>query len=71
VNAPDLTRTDGVAARAQPMDNRDFGLGGQILGDLGLNRLRILTNHPRTYRGLAAFGLEIVEQVPIEEGVKA
>jgi len=67
VNAPDLTRTDGIAARVQPMDNRDFGMGCQILGDLGLNRLRILTNHPRTYRGLHAFGLEIVEQVPIEE----
>jgi 3,4-dihydroxy 2-butanone 4-phosphate synthase/GTP cyclohydrolase II len=71
VNAPDLTRTDGVAARAQPMDNRNFGLGGQILGDLGLSKLRILTNHPRTYRGLAAFGLEIVEQVPIDERAKA
>jgi len=67
VNAPDLTRTDGIAARVQPMDNRDFGMGCQILGDLGLSKLRILTNHPRTYRGLHAFGLEIVEQVPIEE----
>jgi 3,4-dihydroxy 2-butanone 4-phosphate synthase/GTP cyclohydrolase II len=67
VNAPDLTRTDGIAARVQPMDNRDFGMGCQILGDLGLGKLRILTNHPRTYHGLHAFGLEIVEQVPIEE----
>ena len=67
VNAPDLTRTDGIAARVQPMDNRDFGMGGQILGDLGLSKLRVLTNHPRTYRGLHAFGLEIIEQVPIEE----
>ncbi len=65
VNAPDLTRRDGVAARAQPMDQRDFGIGGQILLDLGLRRLRILTNHPKTLRGLHGFGLEIVEQVPI------
>jgi 3,4-dihydroxy 2-butanone 4-phosphate synthase/GTP cyclohydrolase II len=65
VNAPDLTRTDGVAARAQPMENRDFGMGGQILRDLGLQRLRILTNHPKTYTGLSGFGLEIVEQVAI------
>ena len=66
VNAPDLTRTDSIAARVQPMDNRDFGMGGQILRDLGLTRLRILTNSPKTYRGLSAFGLEIVEQVSIE-----
>jgi 3,4-dihydroxy 2-butanone 4-phosphate synthase/GTP cyclohydrolase II len=66
VNVPDLTRTDGVAARAQPMDNREFGIGGQILRDLGLSHLRVLTNHPKTYRGLHGFGLEIVEQVPIE-----
>lgn len=70
VNAPDLTRTDGIAARVQPMDNRDFGMGCQILGDLGLSKLRVLTNHPRTYRGLHAFGLEIVEQVPIEEDLE-
>lgn len=68
VNAPDLTRCDGVAARAHPMDRRDFGIGSQILRDLGLRKLRILTNHPRTMPGLAGFGLEIVEQVPIAGG---
>ena len=47
------------------MDRRDFGIGGQILRDLGLRKLRILTNHPKTLRGLAGFGLEVVEQVPI------
>jgi 3,4-dihydroxy 2-butanone 4-phosphate synthase/GTP cyclohydrolase II len=65
-NAPDLTRLDGVGGRAQPMEHRDFGIGGQILRDLGLRRLRILTNHPKTLRGLHGFGLEIVEQVPID-----
>jgi 3,4-dihydroxy 2-butanone 4-phosphate synthase/GTP cyclohydrolase II len=65
VNAPDLTRFDGIAGRVQPIEHRDFGIGGQILRDLGLRRLRILTNHPKTLRGLHAFGLEIVEQVPI------
>ncbi|MHC5001548.1 MAG: 3,4-dihydroxy-2-butanone-4-phosphate synthase [Planctomycetota bacterium] len=69
VNVPDLTRTDGVAARAQPMDQREFGLGGQILRDLGLSHLRILTNHPRHMPGLQAFGLTIAEHVPIDEGV--
>lgn len=65
VNAPDLTRSDGIGGRVQPMDHRDFGIGGQILRDLGLARLRILTNHPKRLHGLSAFGLEIVEQVPI------
>ncbi|MCZ6834335.1 MAG: 3,4-dihydroxy-2-butanone-4-phosphate synthase [Planctomycetota bacterium] len=67
INAPDLTRTDGVAAKAQPMDYRAFGLGSQILRDLGLTKLRVLTNHPRTLPGLHAFGLEIVEQVGLGE----
>ncbi|NNF42258.1 MAG: 3,4-dihydroxy-2-butanone-4-phosphate synthase, partial [Phycisphaerales bacterium] len=67
VNAPDLTRHDGVAGRVQPMEHREFGIGGQILRDLGLRRLRVLTNHPKTLKGLSAFGLEIVEQVPIED----
>jgi 3,4-dihydroxy 2-butanone 4-phosphate synthase/GTP cyclohydrolase II len=64
VNSPDLTRTEGVSVRAQPMDSREFGVGGQILRDLGLSRLRVLTNHPRrAMPGLHGFGLEIVEQV--------
>ncbi|MHC4990820.1 MAG: 3,4-dihydroxy-2-butanone-4-phosphate synthase [Planctomycetota bacterium] len=67
VNVPDLTRSDGIAGRAQPMDQRDFGIGGQILRDLGLQRLRVLTNHPKHMPGLQAFGLEIVESVPIKE----
>jgi 3,4-dihydroxy 2-butanone 4-phosphate synthase/GTP cyclohydrolase II len=66
INRPDLTRQDSVAARVQPMDQRDFGIGSQILRDLGLRRLRILTNRPKRLRGLAGFGLEICEQVPIE-----
>lgn len=66
VNTPDLTRTDGIAAKAQPMDHREFGIGSQILGDLGLTKLRVITNQPRKLPGLHAFGLEIVEQVAIE-----
>ena len=66
VNAPDLTRTEGVSVRAMPMDSREFGIGGQILRDLGLSRLRVLTNNPRRVMpGLHGFGLEIVEQVPL------
>jgi 3,4-dihydroxy 2-butanone 4-phosphate synthase/GTP cyclohydrolase II len=67
VNAPDLTRADGVGGRVQPMDRRDFGIGVQILRDLGLTRLRILTNRPKKMPALHGFGLEIVEQVPIGE----
>lgn len=67
VNAPDLTRADGVAARALPVEGREIGVGGQILRDLGVTRLRVLSNHPRHYPGLHGFGLEIVEQVAIAD----
>lgn len=60
VNAPDLLSPEGVAARVQPMDLRHFGIGGQILRDLGLRRLRLLSNHPRPMPGLSGFGLEVV-----------
>jgi 3,4-dihydroxy 2-butanone 4-phosphate synthase/GTP cyclohydrolase II len=65
VNAPDLTRVDGLGSGGQPMDARLFGVGGQILRDLGLTKLRILTNHPKPMPGLHGFGLDIVESVPI------
>jgi 3,4-dihydroxy 2-butanone 4-phosphate synthase/GTP cyclohydrolase II len=41
------------------------GIGAQILSDLGLHRIRLLTNHPRKVVGLEAYGIEIVEQVPV------
>ncbi|MBX3354221.1 MAG: 3,4-dihydroxy-2-butanone-4-phosphate synthase [Phycisphaeraceae bacterium] len=59
VNAPDLLSPDGIGAKAQPMDLRHFGIGGQILRDLGLRRLRLLSNHPRSLPGLHGFGLEV------------
>ncbi|MFO0873066.1 MAG: 3,4-dihydroxy-2-butanone-4-phosphate synthase [Phycisphaerales bacterium] len=62
---PDLTSANGLGARAQPMDQREYGVGGQILRDLGLRRLRVLTNAPKHLPGLSAFGLEIVENVAI------
>ena len=49
-----------------PADNRDYGIGAQILADLGLTRIRILTNNPRKMVGLAAYGLEVIERVPIQ-----
>jgi 3,4-dihydroxy 2-butanone 4-phosphate synthase/GTP cyclohydrolase II len=48
-----------------PVDKRDYGTGAQILADLGVTKLRTLTNNPRKYYGLAGYGLEVVEQVPL------
>jgi len=47
-------------------DRRDYGIGNQILRDLGLQQLRVMTNNPRKIYGLEGFGLRIVERVPIE-----
>jgi 3,4-dihydroxy 2-butanone 4-phosphate synthase / GTP cyclohydrolase II len=44
---------------------REVGIGAQILSDLGLHRIRLLTNHPRRVAGLEGFNIEIVEQVPV------
>lgn len=46
-------------------DEREFGTGAQILHDLGLRQLRLLTNNPKKLTGLHAYGLEVVEQVPL------
>jgi 3,4-dihydroxy 2-butanone 4-phosphate synthase/GTP cyclohydrolase II len=48
------------------MDARDYGVGAQILHDLGVRKMRLLTNNPRKRTGLVGYGLEIVENVPIE-----
>jgi 3,4-dihydroxy 2-butanone 4-phosphate synthase / GTP cyclohydrolase II len=49
-----------------PADLREYGIGSQILADLGLSTIRILTNNPRKITGIEGFGLRVVEQVPIE-----
>jgi 3,4-dihydroxy 2-butanone 4-phosphate synthase/GTP cyclohydrolase II len=49
-----------------PADAREYGIGSQILADLGLTSIRILTNNPKKISGIEAFGLRVVEQVAIE-----
>ncbi len=59
---------DTVDANLQlglPVDLRDYGIGAQILVDLGLSSIRILTNNPKKIRGLEGYGLSVSEQVPI------
>ncbi|MFH1830191.1 MAG: bifunctional 3,4-dihydroxy-2-butanone-4-phosphate synthase/GTP cyclohydrolase II [Pseudomonadota bacterium] len=47
-------------------DLRDYGIGAQILVDLGIRRLRLITNNPRKIVGLAGYGIEVVERIPLE-----
>ncbi|AHF06891.1 bifunctional 3,4-dihydroxy-2-butanone-4-phosphate synthase/GTP cyclohydrolase II [Desulfitobacterium metallireducens] len=54
-----------------PADLRDYGVGAQILADLGIKELRLLTNNPRKIVGLEAYGLEVIDRVPIEIPLKA
>ena len=60
---------DTVEANLQlgfKMDERDYGVGAQILRDLGVSKMRLMTNNPTKRAGLIGYGLEIVESIPIE-----
>jgi 3,4-dihydroxy 2-butanone 4-phosphate synthase / GTP cyclohydrolase II len=60
---------DTVEANLQlgfDMDNRDYGIGAQILHDLGISKIRLITNNPKKRVGLMGYGLEIVDNVAIE-----
>ena len=50
-------------------DQRDYGIGAQVLGDLGVKTMRLLTNNPRKFIGLEGYGLSVVESVPLEVAV--
>jgi 3,4-dihydroxy 2-butanone 4-phosphate synthase/GTP cyclohydrolase II len=60
-----LDTVDANLALGLPVDLRDYGIGAQILTDLGLTSIRILTNNPKKIRGLEGYGLSVSDQVPI------
>jgi 3,4-dihydroxy 2-butanone 4-phosphate synthase/GTP cyclohydrolase II len=61
-----LDTVEANLALGFPADARDYGIGSQILAELGLSTIRLLTNNPRKITGLEGFGLKVVEQVAIE-----
>jgi 3,4-dihydroxy 2-butanone 4-phosphate synthase/GTP cyclohydrolase II len=60
-----LDTVEANEALDQPTDSRDYGIGYQILYDLGVRKMRILTNNPRKLVGVESYGIEVIEQVPI------
>ena len=60
-DAPDLT-----SPAAAPPSSRELGIGSQIIRQLGLSKLRLMTNHTTDWPGIEAFGLQIVERVPLK-----
>ena len=61
-----LDTVEANEALGHPPDKRDYGIGSQILYDLGVRKIRLLTNNPKKIYGLEGFGLEVVERVPIK-----
>ncbi len=61
-----MDTVDANLALGFPADRRDYGIGMQILVDIGVKKLRLITNNPAKRAGLEAYGLEVVERVPIE-----
>jgi 3,4-dihydroxy 2-butanone 4-phosphate synthase/GTP cyclohydrolase II len=62
-----LDTVDANLSLGLPVDLRDYGIGAQILVDLGLSSIRILTNHPKKISGLSGYGLSVTDQIPIEQ----
>jgi 3,4-dihydroxy 2-butanone 4-phosphate synthase/GTP cyclohydrolase II len=61
-----LDTVEANVALGHPPDKRDYGIGSQILYDLGVRKIRLLTNNPKKIYGLEGFGLEVIERVPIQ-----
>jgi 3,4-dihydroxy 2-butanone 4-phosphate synthase / GTP cyclohydrolase II len=66
LQANGLDTVEANLALGFPADSREWGIGNQILADLGLTTIRILTNNPQKLTGLDGYGLAVVEQVPLE-----
>lgn len=60
-----LDTVDSAKALGKPPDLRNYGIGAQILADLGITTIRLLTNNPKKIVGLEGFGLKVVERVPL------
>ncbi len=61
-----LDTVDANSAQGLPVDSREYGVGANILADLGVTSMRLMTNNPSKFGGLEGYGLEITERVPIE-----
>jgi 3,4-dihydroxy 2-butanone 4-phosphate synthase/GTP cyclohydrolase II len=60
-----LDTVDANVALGLPVDSREYGIGAQVLVDLGVRRMRLLTNNPEKYRGLEGYGIAITGRVPL------
>jgi len=61
-----LDTVEANSAQGLPVDSREYGVGANMLADLGITRMRIMTNNPAKLTGLDGYGLEVVDRVPIE-----
>jgi len=61
-----LDTVDANLRLGLPADLRDYGIGAQILSDLGLSSIRILTNNPKKISGMSGYGLSVTDQIPIQ-----
>ena len=63
-----MDTVDANVALGLPVDSREYGIGAQIISDLGITKMRLLTNNPAKYGGLDGYHLEIIERVPLIGG---
>jgi 3,4-dihydroxy 2-butanone 4-phosphate synthase/GTP cyclohydrolase II len=61
-----LDTVDANLSQGLPVDSREYGVGAQMLSDLGITHMRLMTNNPAKYGGLEGYGLEITGRVPLD-----